>query len=1566
MLSPASVGRACSAAVLLLSILVSGISSASAQQGQGAGQGAPQDTTRSGGGGGASIQALQPPGGGGGSTGDTYPPSITFVPAGRTFYTAPQSIRIESCDNQALPTAPSVKFNGTSLTVSVTSGSKSGCAAFTYTTVNVTLLLGDNTLWARVCDGANNCTERSETFRYEAADPNAPVATISPATQTTQSSGFPSNVTITWCDDASLDPGSALIQLNGADVTASFRWTSEPSTLGCTVRAVSSYDYYNLQLQSGTNTVTAEVRDTTGNRSALATATIVYQPQISAAPTNGDVRTPGMFDAVLSYGAPAYVSLDQPRGVRFVYSSSQAAPTALVEVDVTDNSASPAPKSSIQILYNGSLLTLTNGQTEVFYVTGAGTNRLSALFDAANSGTGAYSATAVITRYWSDRSEQLTVPVRAIIVNEKGSRYGAGWTLAGVQRIHTSTDGVLITEGDGSAVFFLQECGTACTFASPLGDFTTLSRDPVTNVYTRGYPDGSRVLFSATGYMTRAEDRFGNATTYEHNGYSGTALTRIVDPAGRATTFSYNNGKLVYTTDPAGRRTTLEHSGANLIRITDAENVAALQPSYETGTYRLSGWIDRAGGQWNVTYDAWGKLASSTTPSFVAEGGQTFRLTSQFVSHDRAVLPVGAKGTSTAPADRVTPSNVRARITDPQGRVTQLALDRWGAPTIVRAPTGHESTFQRNEHGQLILATDPQGIGVGYSWTGAHLRRVQASGTTTEIYHGPYGQPGDIWVNQQRVATNFFNSAGVLTHLVQAGDTTSYVFDSRGRLRSVTDPEKHATTYVYADTSAWKNLESVTTGGNRQTSFRYDAYGRTRSVTADGVTATTEYDLLNRTRSVADTAGTILYEWGLLDLNRITDPRGQAYSWTRNALGWATEEARPGDSLGYHRRTAFDRYGRVASATNRRGQTIGYTYDTWDRVTRRVAGTDTTTYGYSPITPDPRAPRWRAFRTAVSTDTMHYDSLGRLAKTVTVRPTTAGNKRFVLEPRYDEHDQRVGLVVTFPTGARDSIGYAFDAQRRLSGLYDWGDQSTSIGYDGDGLPKTITLPGGQTITHAFASNHLPGSIHYSSSAVNAAAGMGLEYDALNRVTMRWNGARDRYREFQYSPASALSRYTDLQATSTTKPTCTWDPDLGEVCEGPTTNWSQVGGETFAFDAVGNPTDRGAALGGGNRLATFNGYSLSYDLDGNLTRKRLTASPSQFDQNLTWSPLGQLTKVVTTRSSGTGTVGYAYDGLGRRVRTTNPDGTVTSVLYDGDDLLLELAGDGSVRAKYMYYPGIDHPHSVVRGTQTAYFATDQVGSVTALFNSAGQVLNQYKYRPFGEMESVSEQIVNPLRFTAREYDTSTELYYYRNRWYDPQLGRFISEDPIGVAGGINAYAYVQNDPINYADPMGLICQAYTPTMWRRRYYNERLVSEIKEWSNTIFVGDCFKDRDDTRDNKGGDVREEEEELPGLFCIGTVGLAAAGYNDRRNKARRYDRERRRYEAARSRAAYLNELWIADIRNKRDPTESSRASLAQQSVIAQAAEAMRDARDDLNTANLVMGGTMLLAAGTCVFAP
>ncbi|MDA2924150.1 hypothetical protein MYX65_05755, partial [Acidobacteria bacterium AH-259-L09] len=177
---------------------------------------------------------------------------------------------------------------------------------------------------------------------------------------------------------------------------------------------------------------------------------------------------------------------------------------------------------------------------------------------------------------------------------------------------------------------------------------------------------------------------------------------------------------------------------------------------------------------------------------------------------------------------------------------------------------------------------------------------------------------------------------------------------------------------------------------------------------------------------------------------------------------------------------------------------------------------------------------------------------------------------------------------------------------------------------------------------------------------------------------------------------------------------------------------------------------------------------------------------------------QLIRVVREDGS---VVIYEYDGLGRRIEK-DVAGVVTQYIYDTEDVLLELDGTNNIVARYTNGPGIDEPLIMEKAGQFFPYHTDGLGSVTELTNSAGTVVQTYTYSSFGKIEFQSDPSFDqPYRFTSREFDPETGLYFYRARSYDQLTGRFLQEDPLGITGATNLYFMTGNNPVNFRDPDG---------------------------------------------------------------------------------------------------------------------------------------------------------------------
>ncbi len=263
-------------------------------------------------------------------------------------------------------------------------------------------------------------------------------------------------------------------------------------------------------------------------------------------------------------------------------------------------------------------------------------------------------------------------------------------------------------------------------------------------------------------------------------------------------------------------------------------------------------------------------------------------------------------------------------------------------------------------------------------------------------------------------------------------------------------------------------------------------------------------------------------------------------------------------------------------------------------------------------------------------------------------------------------------------------------------------------------------------------------------------------------------------------------------------------------------------ETYSYDEVGNRLSRNGVTytynAGDQLVAASDGSSFTYDNDGNLRTRTQGGGTTTYS----WDGNNRLIRVDLPDGS---YVTYTYDSMDNRISRRGADGNMTYYVYDGLDLVQEVNAAGVVLANYVY-DGLDHPLSMSRGGVTYYYTYDGQGNVTALVNAAGAVVASYRYDPWGNTLSVGGSqptLANPFRFSGREWDAESGLYFLRARYYDPQLGRFISPDPASI---IRDYVYAANNPINNSDPTGL-------SSWRvggplRPGYDAKTISEILDF------------------------------------------------------------------------------------------------------------------------------------------
>jgi len=243
-------------------------------------------------------------------------------------------------------------------------------------------------------------------------------------------------------------------------------------------------------------------------------------------------------------------------------------------------------------------------------------------------------------------------------------------------------------------------------------------------------------------------------------------------------------------------------------------------------------------------------------------------------------------------------------------------------------------------------------------------------------------------------------------------------------------------------------------------------------------------------------------------------------------------------------------------------------------------------------------------------------------------------------------------------------------------------------------------------------------------------------------------------------------------------------------------------EAFSYDPVGNRLNTSVDLD--NALMEDGDYTYAYDYNGNLIEKVSKGTGEKTSYFYDFE-----NRLVKVESPGL-IAQYKYDPFGRRIEK-NVNGAITRYTYDGPNILLEYDGENDIKSRYLHTLAIDDILSVEQGGKVYYYQKDGLGSVVALTDEAGQVVQSYEYDSFGKIVNQTGSIRNPFTYTGREYDEETGLYFYRARYYDPNAGRFFTKDPIGFAAGdVNLYRYVYNNPVNKVDPLGL--QAKKTGIW----------------------------------------------------------------------------------------------------------------------------------------------------------
>ena len=703
------------------------------------------------------------------------------------------------------------------------------------------------------------------------------------------------------------------------------------------------------------------------------------------------------------------------------------------------------------------------------------------------------------------------------------------------------------------------------------------------------------------------------------------------------------------------------------------------------------------------------------------------------------------------------------QITDEAGAVTTLHHDHRRLLTLIESPAGDLTRRSYDSQGRLVTIEDPMARSVQFTWTAEHnLQQISAAERITHFSYDRHGRTTASVDPLGRRETLERDPGGLVTHYQRAdGETLTYQYDAEGNPLRQTDSRGRSVTMRYA--------------GMDQLIEHTDALGHSVKLYYD-----------------TDT-----------DLIAVENQHGEKYTFQLDKAGRVQSER---TFSGTRRKYLYDKAGRTAQVWSGAYRLTKFQRDPLGRVTQQ------TSQGGNPHSPAPPVEETfsyddRGYLIAAQTPdtqlTLQRDILGRiLAEQETITATALSA---TVHNRYD----RSGLRTQRTTSFAHKTEYQYNAQGELTAL--------STDWDLSQLPHAIRSALPQTALGAFqvkiardrlgqeTARRLPGGV--TSVWTRDPYGRPNQQTILTGATTQTPGNLVANKTYAWTSPEQIASITTVGPKDKQIAASQYHYDPrghlirqifanGEILE----RQSDPAGNLFRSN---DKTDR--HYGPGGVIQQANGTQYTVDPDGFLTKKVLSDGATWHYQ---WSPQGELTQVV--RPDGKA-ITFTYDNFGRRTTKTY-DGKITEYIWDGDDLIHERttdnkSGQSLPLTTWIQEPGTFTPLAKIQGRKRYGIVSDHLGSPTLLATEAGRVAWQAQLDVYGVPREESaavrpeDKTDNPWRFPGQYEDAETGLYYNRFRYYDPELGRYLSEDPIGLLGGEALFGYV-HEPLGWWDPLGL--------------------------------------------------------------------------------------------------------------------------------------------------------------------
>jgi RHS repeat-associated protein len=933
--------------------------------------------------------------------------------------------------------------------------------------------------------------------------------------------------------------------------------------------------------------------------------------------------------------------------------------------------------------------------------------------------------------------------------------------------------------------------GNSSVIQDRLGNPTRYDYDDSGNLTKVTAPGGlvTEYVYHDNGYLQSETDPLGYVKEFTYN--SNDNLETITDPLGNTTSYSYDaKGHILTMTQPGGAVTTHSYDATgNISSTSDALG------NLTTFTYDSRGNLltetDPLGCATTKTYDSRGNLTSETDP-LGNPTEYTYDANGQVLTKTvhRTVAGTLVDETTTYVYDAE--GNVLT-ITDPLGKSTHFVYNANNQVVSETDPLGRTINFSYNSESDLMSKTYPDGTSETFSYDAESrpISQTDRSGRTTTFEYDANGRQTKI-IFPDGTSQSFSYDAGsrLISMTDQRGFVTLYGYDGLHRQTSLTDPLGNVTAKGY---DARGNLISATDALGRVTTYEYDLNNQlTKETFPDGTSLILSYDAAGRKVAETDQAGnTTQFEYDCLDrLTKVTDSlgqvtvynydevgnliasvdaNGQTTSFNYDANGRLIKQVLP---LGMEMTIVFDAVGNMLRKTDFNGNATDYSYDVNNRISQ-VNYYDLTSVSYS-YTPTGEL---SSMTDSYGINNYTYAYPARLTS-VTYPDGHAINYS------YDAAGNRTGIAS--PSG---STTYAFDALNRLVKVTDPDSGETAYAYDAVGNPIQLTYSNGTRAQYT--------------------------YDALNRLLLVQNARSDSsvINTYTYTLGPTGNRTQVIDDTGR-RVEYTYD-SLNRLTReqifDPTSGDEDI---VYTYDAVGNRLSRtdntgtvGYTYDANDRVLTADGTTFTYDDNGNVTSRTVSGVTTTYS----YDPENRLLRVDGPDP----TVEFVYDGNGSRIGMSI-GGIRTDYIVDNNrifnQVLEERDESGSLLASYIYGDDLIRQQ---RSGNNSFYHYDGLGSTRALTDPTQVVTDTYVYDAFGVSLQQTGTTLNYFQFAGEQLDPEIGMYYLRARYYDQQVGRFITRDT--VDGSLtnpqsrHKYVYAENNPVNRIDPSGRMSVSVTASM-----------------------------------------------------------------------------------------------------------------------------------------------------------